>query len=497
MKCPNCGNELEEGKLLCEYCGEEVKIVPDFDIELEDKLKESISDMLQDMAAEELRKNDSHQEPENKSVKDTTNDPSAYFPTESNGVRKLQIIIIVLMLIILAVVIVAFTIHSVSDQRYHSFDYQYNKAIVCAVENDYSSAINYLERALAIRPENLDVRLLLAEYNEKNGQRQRTITLLEEILDMGADYSNREEVYNRLLKLYESEKEYVKMDRLLKQCDIPRIVFRYNKYMAFKPEFNRRGGVYDERISITLKGNTLGKVYYTMNGAMPTTDSIVYENPILLEAGDYVIKAMFVNTYGVESETVTQHYVINQSAPDSPVVKPESGTYAQPVLIAAFYDAGTSVYYTTDGSVPDRNSIRYRDPIEMPYGISNFAFITYDASGLCSKVVNRSYQLRIQANFDVELALQVLKNNLWASGKLLDADGNLPNKPGSNQYKIKTLYKADETMYYIVYEEYVDLDGNVHDTNEIYAIDVNTADLFKAYKADEGVYHLQPLEEYE
>ena len=49
-------------------------------------------------------------------------------------------------------------------------------------------------------------------------------------------------------------------------------------------------------------------------------------------------------------------------------------------------------------------------------------------------------------------------------------------------------------MYYIVYEMYVDTAGNVQDTNEIYAIDVNTADLFKAYKADEGVYHLQPLE---
>ena len=27
MKCPNCGNELKEGNLLCEHCGEEVKIV--------------------------------------------------------------------------------------------------------------------------------------------------------------------------------------------------------------------------------------------------------------------------------------------------------------------------------------------------------------------------------------------------------------------------------------------------------------------------------------
>ena len=56
MKCPNCGMELEEGKLLCESCGEEVKIVPDFDIELENELKESISSMLEDIAAQEQTK---------------------------------------------------------------------------------------------------------------------------------------------------------------------------------------------------------------------------------------------------------------------------------------------------------------------------------------------------------------------------------------------------------------------------------------------------------
>ncbi len=490
MKCPNCGNELKEGNLLCEHCGEEVKIVPDFDIELEDKLKESISDMLQDMAAEELIQNESRQESE----EDIINEPSAYFPTESKSVRKLRIIIIVLMLMILAAVIITFTIHSVNDQRYHSFDYQYNKATACAAEDDYSSAISYLERALAIQPTNLDVRLLLAEYNEKNGQQQETITLLEEILNMGTEYPKREEVYDRLLKLYASKKAYAEMNRLLKQCDMPHILSKYNNYVAFKPQFNKKGGVYDEMLSITIKGNAPGKVYYTLDGTIPTKDSNIYETPIVLETGDYVIKAVFVNAYKIESEIVTQHYVINRSAPDSPVIKPESGTYTEPVLITALYDAGISVYYTIDGSVPDRNSIRYRDPIEMPYGVSNFAFITYDASGLCSKVVNRSYQLGTQANFDTELALQVLKNSLLANGKLLDIDGTLSNKPGNNEYKIKTLYKADETMYYIVYEMYVDTAGNVQDTNEIYAIDVNTADLFKAYKADEGVYHLQPLE---
>ncbi len=131
----------------------------------------------------------------------------------------------------------------------------------------------------------------------------------------------------------------------------------------------------------------------------------------------------------------------------------------------------------------------------MPYGISNFSFIAIDESGLGSEVVNRTYHLEIQTNFSPELALQVLRNNLWASGKLLNVEGNVPNKLGVNQYNVRTLFKANDTIYYIVYEEYKDTMGKVHDTNNIYAIDANTADLFKAYKVNEGSYTLQPFAE--
>ena len=31
MKCPNCGSELEPGKIYCEHCGHEIQIVPDYD----------------------------------------------------------------------------------------------------------------------------------------------------------------------------------------------------------------------------------------------------------------------------------------------------------------------------------------------------------------------------------------------------------------------------------------------------------------------------------
>ena len=99
--------------------------------------------------------------------------------------------------------------------------------------------------------------------------------------------------------------------------------------------------------------------------------------------------------------------------------------------------------------------------------------------------------MEVQANFNPELALQVLKNNLWADGKLLNVEGNVPNKLGINQYRVQTVYKTEEGLFYIVYEEYMDTMGKVHDTNNIYAINVNTADLYKAYKVDEGKYSLR------
>lgn len=487
MKCPNCGNELEEGKLLCENCGYEVKIVPDFDIELEDKLKESISSMMEDLAD---RTSDQMTDREfDDDIKPSVSD---YFLRRPFRLSKVKMVVLAVVIFFIAAGgIAALSVHMVNDYRYNSFDYQYDKAVVCAAHNNYSEAVSYLERALAINSEDLDARFLLAKYYEKNGQQQSTVSLLEELLNVGTTYERRDEVYDMLFGLYESGKEYIKISGLLNECDVPRIVSKYNKYAALKPVYNKQGGVYDELISISLKGNTQGFVYYTLDGTTPTENSSVYETPILLESGEYTIKSMFVNMYGIKSEVETQHYYINLSAPETPIIEPKSGTYREPVLIEVYRDYGTKVYYTTDGSIPDQNSTRYTDPIEMSYGISNFSFVAIDESGLRSEVVKRTYQLEIQANFDIELALQVLKNNLCAYGKLADTEGGVPDKPGFNQYQVRTLFKTDEAMYYIVYEEYVDSTGEVHETNNIYAIDVNTADLYQAYKVNEGRYNLQ------
>ena len=77
----------------------------------------------------------------------------------------------------------------------------------------------------------------------------------------------------------------------------------------------------------------------------------------------------------------------------------------------------------------------------------------------------------------------------------MDLDGHVPNRLGVNQYYVKTIVDMNERIYYIVYEEYVDTTGKVHETNNMYAIDVETADLYTARKIGEGKYILNALAE--
>ena len=52
MKCPNCGAEMEEGKLYCEHCGEDIHIVPDFEPEVEYNMEQTLSDIAKEMEPE-------------------------------------------------------------------------------------------------------------------------------------------------------------------------------------------------------------------------------------------------------------------------------------------------------------------------------------------------------------------------------------------------------------------------------------------------------------
>ncbi len=491
MKCPGCGKELEEGKLLCEYCGEEVNIVPEFDIELEAEIHKNLSNVAEDMSrSEDEEYIEEFQVEDYDELKERFRD---YLPGKSifhikKGRSLLPFFVMGAIGIVILVVLINIVRTVVQD---NSYEHQYNKAVECAAQDHYDEAVIYLERALAMNPSDVDARFLLAKYYDKSGQSHSSVLVLEELLALETD--RKEEIYDLLLKILEARQEYEEMGEILKTCPIERIVSKYNKYAALQPVFNKDAGVYDELISITMKGNTEGFVYYTLDGSTPSKNSMVYESPILLESGDYEIKALFVNMYGTESDIVTMTYYINLSVPDEPDISLESGIYQEPMMIEIYHSNDTKIFYTMDGSEPTQDSMRYTEPIEMPYGVSNFAIVVINEGGVRSPVVKRTFQLALQANFSSTLALQVLKNTLWANGTLTDLDGHVPDKLGVNEYHIQTVVNMNERNYYIVHEEYVDTTGITHETNNMYAIDTETAALYSARKIGEGRYTLKPL----
>lgn len=492
MKCPKCGRDLTEGKLLCEYCGEEITMVPEFDIELETEIHKNLSNMVEDISLHDDEEFVEEFLEEDDDLKEHLRD---YFLRKDNqngkkGRMLLPFFVIAVSVLLVFVIIIPKIKRAIQE---NSYEYQYNKAIECATIDHYDEAVIYLERALALNPTDINSRFLLAKYYDKSGQSQSAILVLGELLELETE--RKEEIYDLLLKILETRQDYEQMGEVLKKCKIQRIVSKYNKYAALEPDFNKEEGVYEELISITMKGNTKGFVYYTLDGSTPTKNSMVYESPILLESGDYVIKALFVNMYGIESDVITKTYYINLLMPDEPDINLDSGSYNEPQMIEVFHANDTKIFYTMDGTTPTEKSMRYTEPLEMPFGVSNFAIVAINESGVHSNVVKRTYQMSIQANFAPTLALQVLRNNLWANGILLDLDGHVPNRLGVNEYSVKTVVNLGGRTYYIAHEQYIDTTGKNHETNNMYAIDTETADLYIARKVHEGKYILKALAE--
>ena len=111
----------------------------------------------------------------------------------------------------------------------------------------------------------------------------------------------------------------------MNSCDNEVIRSTYQNLQAKAPEFGFEEGYYQEILPLKLSSNTAGSIYYTMDGSEPDENSLVYTAPIFLDNGEYTIKAVFVNQYGLVSDVVTKRYQIEIQIPIAPDVTTASG----------------------------------------------------------------------------------------------------------------------------------------------------------------------------
>ena len=233
MKCPHCGKELKEGYLICENCGEEIRIVPDFEPEIENSITETLStlaSMQEGKDTEEMPKLDET----DVSLLQESED------TAGNGNKKIWVILSLVLLFVVALI-------SYGLYTYHvqTAEFQIDKAKSYADRGAYEEAISCLETAYAQYPDMAEILFLEADYYYLQENNDAALSALMRIIgDERYAAEDVEEAYDKTITIYANTSQYDKINELLRSCPDERIVTMFQSYLAMEPEFSYVEGSY-------------------------------------------------------------------------------------------------------------------------------------------------------------------------------------------------------------------------------------------------------------
>lgn len=155
---------------------------------------------------------------------------------------------------------------------------------------------------------------------------------------------------------------------------------------AAAPTFSPATGAYSSAQTVAISSATpSATIYYTTDGATPTTSSAVYAGPIRVPSTE-TVEAIAVAGGFSNSAVATATYTINLNQAATPTFGPAAGVYTseQSVTISSVTPSAT-IYYTTNGTTPSTSSAVYSSPIAVSSSETIEAIAT--AAGLSSSAV--------------------------------------------------------------------------------------------------------------
>ena len=289
MQCPNCGAELPEGCLICEKCGEEIQIVPEYDPTLEALIGVEKEDQADDEAEEE--------QAEEKPVK-----------------RHKQYAMRALIAVLSIAVIVLIVLTRMNVAHSQSAEFQIAQAEKSKNTGDYTKALEYYNRAIELDGENVDLLVEAAKiYFFQNNQ-----VWYEAMLKRIMTHSNATEGHiawarERLIPVMVKKGDFEGICKMVNASGDEGLMTQYAEYLAPTPELSMEGGEYEDIQSLTISSEAEGNIYYTTDGSVPGDNSIPYTMPIVLDEGTTTVKACLINAYGVKSAIAEGTYVIKNT----------------------------------------------------------------------------------------------------------------------------------------------------------------------------------------
>ncbi|MFB3815423.1 MAG: chitobiase/beta-hexosaminidase C-terminal domain-containing protein [Terriglobales bacterium] len=135
------------------------------------------------------------------------------------------------------------------------------------------------------------------------------------------------------------------------------------KIAAVAPTFSPLPNTYTSPQNVTLADASPGvTIYYTTDGATPTTSSTPYTGPITVSTTTTIKAIAAGNGYDPSTAAIGIYRIVAAT----PTFSPLPGTYTTPKTVTlADATPGVTIYYTTDGSTPTTSSTVYTGPVTV------------------------------------------------------------------------------------------------------------------------------------
>ena len=292
MKCANCDAEIKDGSIYCPVCGKEAQMVNGYD-SLEDDFLHSL-----------LREGIKPQKDKGKRV---------LTPEEQLRIQKqrqaMPVIISCLILAILIAVGVVLKLF-VDYKNANSYEYQMKMAESEMTDHNYERAMEYLYRALAIVPSDVECRMEMVEIYLLREETDSAMVLLSEVIRLDDD---NVEAYQSLIDIYEEKGQYDQIQKLSGLAKDKEVKALFADYIVAPPSIYPDGDTFYDELTVTIFSVDDYAIYYTTDGTSPVNGGKRYIDGVgitLHNSGLYTIKAVCKNKNGIYSEVISHSYQI-------------------------------------------------------------------------------------------------------------------------------------------------------------------------------------------
>lgn len=479
MKCKYCGHEIPDGMLYCDACGNEVRIVPDynplddmlteqvrFSIDEQNEDKEDPDYMTYDRTRVNVRSNTAGRTGRRTGATGRTTGVSARTTRRTMNTRatgniserttgkttvlrqngragntgrtgqvaargggskkqvnrkkkeqKMARLRRKRRIVIFIMVLCIAAIGGISYALYiNSYTGIVRSGNKALKNQEYSKAEGYFKRAIKKKKKRPEAYTGLAKTYHDQDEDDKAENVFLDAIDT---QSKNADLYDACFRFYLDTDQALKIPELFDDAD-DSVQDQLSEYDIDRPTYSLDDKkTYDDVQQVTLTAGKGMTIYYTTDGTDPTFDSTKYKDPIQLEEGENDVRAIAVNKKGVPSSMAQKVYKIVFPIEEAPAISPSTGQYESSQVIEIKVPDGYTAYYTMNGKTPTTSSKKYTGPIKMPEGETLFKAILVNGDGRSSGVTTRNYVLDLSSS----------KSNTDSSSK---TDGTDSSSSGSS-----------------------------------------------------------------